>query len=202
MGNDQERPSNDEILAGRCQKGDFAAFAQLYERYRRPVIAYINQITRNYEDAACVAQDVFLSVFQNVSRFDTDRRFSTWLFAIARNAAIDYLQSRYRRPVLDVNELDSDSAHGGLSFDGAASIAETLARSESNQLLTAAIAQLPQMHREIIELVVFQERSYDEASVILGGVSPNTLRSRMFHALRRLRTLLQASGGQQGQALI
>lgn len=202
MGNDPERTPTDEILVGRCQRGDFAAFAELYQRYRRPVIAYINQITRNYDDASCIAQDVFLSVFEHVGRFDTERRFSTWLFAIARNAAIDYLQSRYRKPVMDVTDLDQDNSPNSLSFDGATSIAETLAKAESNKLLADAIAQLPQMHREIIELVVFQDRSYEEASTILGGVSPNTLRSRMFHALRRLRTMLQQTGGKQGQELI
>jgi RNA polymerase sigma-70 factor (ECF subfamily) len=202
MGNESDRLPTDEMLVARCQQGDFEAFAEVYRRYRRPVIAYINQITRNYDDAACIAQDVFLSVFEHVGRFDTERRFSTWLFAIARNAAIDYLQTRYRKTMVDVANLDQDNNPAAMAFDGAASISETLARTESNHLLAEAIAKLPQMHREIIELVVFQDRSYEEASAILNGVSPNTLRSRMFHALRRLRGLLQQVGGKQGNELI
>lgn len=202
MGHVSDRSPTDEILAVNCQQGDFSAFAELYQRYRRPVISYINQITHNYEDSACVAQDVFLSVFEHVGRFDPERRFSTWLFAIARNAAIDYLQARYRKTIVNIGDVDQDNSPASVSFDGTAHIADTLGRAESNQLLTAAIAQLPQMHREIIELVVFQDRSYDEASVILGGINPNTLRSRMFHALRRLRVMLLQAGGKMGQELI
>jgi RNA polymerase sigma-70 factor (ECF subfamily) len=95
--------------------------------------------------------------------------------------------------------VENDPAH---ATSGPA-IGDLLARSETTRLLADAIAQLPQIHREIVELVAFQERSYDEAAAIIGdGVTANTLRSRMFHALRRLRTLLQASGGDQGNDLI
>jgi len=202
MGNDPERTPTDEILVGRCQRGDFAAFAELYQRYRRPVIAYINQITRNYDDASCIAQDVFLSVFEHVGRFDTERRFSTWLFAIARNAAIDHIQARRRRGVTGIESLDNEAEPVGRHVRPG-HITETLARAESNQLLTEAITHLPLIHREIIELVVFQELSYDEAAAIIGGgVTANTLRSRMFHALRHLRVLLSGPGGEQGQGLI
>jgi DNA-directed RNA polymerase specialized sigma24 family protein len=68
---------SDEQLVGLCQSGDFTAFEELYERYQRPILAYIYQITRNYEEAACIAQDVFLKVFEHVDRFDVTRRFST-----------------------------------------------------------------------------------------------------------------------------
>ena len=81
-------------------------------------------------------------------------------------------------------------------------IGDRLARGEAKEKLSAALAELPQMYREIIELVVFQERTYEEASVILGGISLGTLRSRMFHALRRLRESLLAAGGSVGSDLI
>lgn len=198
-----DRQPPDEVLVGRCQKGDFSAFAELYERYRRPIISYIYQIARNYDDAACIAQDVFMSVFEHVGRFDTERRFSTWLFAISRNAAIDFIHARNRKPVMDVSQLDKEGQVSIPTRNFNNSLADTLAQSESNELLREAIGQLSQMHREIIELIVFQEHSYEEASKIMGGnATPNTLRSRMFHALRRLRALLQQSGGKDGEGLL
>ena len=193
---------SDEQLVALCQSGDFSAFEELYDRYQRPILAYIYQITRNYEEAACIAQDVFLKVFEHVDRFDITRRFSTWFYTIARNAAIDYLQSRSRKVMVTFTDLDRDD-DGGSSMAASApahneNVETQLSRKEASRLLTSALAELPQMYREIIELVIFQEKSYEDASAILGGISLGTLRSRMFHALRRLRTLLEKTGGSTG----
>jgi len=81
-------------------------------------------------------------------------------------------------------------------------VEDRLSHSEATAALGEALAELPQIYREIIELVVFQDKSYDEASEILGGVSLGTLRSRMFHALRNLRTELSRVAGKSGQDLI
>jgi RNA polymerase sigma-70 factor (ECF subfamily) len=198
---------SDEELVGRCQTGDFTAFEILYTRYQRPILAYIYQITRDYEASACIAQEVFLKVFEHVGNFDLKRRFTTWFYTIARNAAIDHLHSRNRRAMVTFSDLDREES--GRSEPAVANahahgepIENTLARVESNALLAIALGKLPQIYREIIELVIFQERSYDEASLILGGVSPGTLRSRMFHALKRLRTQLEQVGGSDGRNLL
>jgi len=195
----------DEVLVAKCQVGDFAAFEIFYDRYRRPILAYIYQITRNYDESACIAQDVFMRVFEHVNRFDVTRRFSTWLYTIARNASIDYLQSRSRKVMIGFTDLDRDDESGSIAANAAApgmSVETKLSRGESNKLLADALAELPQIYREIIELVIFQELSYEDASAILGGMSLGTLRSRMFHALRRLRQILQTRGGEQGENLI
>jgi len=195
----------DEVLVAKCQQGDFAAFEIIYERYRRPILAYIYQITRNYDESACIGQDVFLRVFEHVGRFDITRRFSTWLYTIARNASIDYLQSRSRKVMIGFTDLDRDDESNSVAANAPApgvSVETKLAKIESNKMLAEALAELPQIYREIIELVIFQELSYEDASVILGGMSLGTLRSRMFHALRRLRQILQAQGGEQGENLI
>ena len=196
---------SDEQLVAQCQAGDFTAFEELYERYQRPILGYLYQITRSYEDSACIAQDVFLKVFAHVDRYDPQRRFSTWFYTIARNAAIDWLHARQRRPMVTFSDADRDDDGGAIAAGAVAplaDVAERLARAESGELLAAALDALPQIYREIIELVIFQERSYEEASAILGGVSLGTLRSRMFHALRRLRASLEGVGGEEGENLL
>ncbi len=196
---------SDEALVAQCQQGNFSAFEVLYQRYQRPILAYIYQITRNYEESACIAQDVFMRVFEHVDRFDTKRRFTTWFYTIARNAAIDYLQSRNRKAMVSFSDLDHDDEHDSVAVNtgaGGPSIESTLASRESTVHLGRALAELPQIYREIIELVIFQEKSYEEASEILGGVSLGTLRSRMFHALRRLRSTLESVAGKDGENLI
>lgn len=189
-------PSDEELVQA-CQGGDFAAFEEIYRRYQRPILAYIYQIVRNYDEAGSISQDVFLKVFEHVARFDPTRRFSTWFYTIARNAAIDYLNVRKRRAFVSFTDLDraeGDNVVTNATAGSAVPVEERLARGEALQHLDTALAQLPQIYREVIELVVFQERSYEEASAILGGISLGTLRSRMFHALRRLRAELEGSG--------
>jgi RNA polymerase sigma-70 factor (ECF subfamily) len=198
-------PIPDEELVRRCQVGDFTAFEEIYRRYQRPILAYIYQITRNYDEAGSIAQDVFLKVFEHVDRFDINRRFSTWFYTIARNAAIDYLQARSRKVMVSFTDFDRDDEAGSVAATASAPgdhVGNRLARGEAKERLAAALAELPQLYREIVELVVFQDKSYEEASVILGGVSLGTLRSRMFHALRRLRASLEAAGGDAGSDLL
>jgi len=196
---------SDEQLAANCQTGSLSSFEELYRRYQRPILAYIYQICRDYEEAACIAQDVFLKVFEKVDRFDTKRKFSTWFYTIARNASIDYLQSRRRRVMVtftDIDRSEGDNTILAVSQGRAPAVEERLSTSEASTLLAEALAERPQIYRESIELVVFQDRSYEEASDILGGVSLGTLRSRMFHALRQLRGRLARIGGSGGEDLI
>jgi RNA polymerase sigma-70 factor, ECF subfamily len=192
----------DERLAERCRDGDLEAFGLLYERYRRPILAYLYQIVRDYDQAACIAQDVFLKVFERADRFDPTRRFSTWFYTVARNAALDWLQARNRRPQVAFADADDDSPGVPQPADPRAPEAGgSLMRAEAAEHVARALADLPQIYREIIELIVYQDMSYEQASEILGGVSLGTLRSRMFHALRLLRGRLEAVAGPDGKRL-
>jgi RNA polymerase sigma-70 factor (ECF subfamily) len=194
---------SDERLAERCRDGDLDAFGLLYERYRRPILAYLYQIVRDYDQAACIAQDVFLKVFQRADRYDPSRRFSTWFYTVARNAALDWLQARNRRVQVSFADADDDAPGVRTPADTRlAEVDERLQRSEAVAAINAALAELPQIYREIVELIIFQDMTYEQASEILGGVSLGTLRSRMFHALRLLRERLAGIAGPDGRHLI
>lgn len=196
---------SDEALARACQDGDLAAFDVLFERYQRPIRAYIYQVVHNFDDASCIAQDVFLKVFEKVGSFDTQRRFSTWFYTVARNAAIDFLHARRRKAMVsftDLDRSDGDNTILEVSPGKSPKVETPLVQGESIEHLRAAMQRLPQIYREIIELVILQDLSYEEASQILGGVSLGTLRSRMFHALRHLRRILSDVAGYDGDDLL
>jgi len=193
----------DERLAERCRDGDLEAFGILYERYRRPILAYLYQIVRDYDQAACIGQDVFLKVFQRADRYDPTRRFSTWFYTVARNTALDWLQARNRRPQVSFADVDDDEPSTPAPADRSLpDVDDRLQRGEVAEVVAKALAELPQIYREIIELVVYQDMTYEAASEILGGVSLGTLRSRMFHALRLLRAKLVGIAGEDGRKLI
>ena len=183
---------SDETLVARCQMGDYAAFEILYRRWQKPILGYLTQLTRDREAAACLSQETFLRVFEHSERFDTSRRFTTWFYTIARNGALDWLTSKHRTTSMSLSGIaDQD----GVPIDHAAPLVpiETiLSRQESLGILREALEGLTPVHREIIELIIFRELSYEEASDIIGGgVSLGTLRSRLHHALRHLRNALE-----------
>jgi RNA polymerase sigma-70 factor (ECF subfamily) len=194
--------ASDERLAERCRDGDLEAFGLLYERYRRPILAYLYQIVHDYDQAACIGQDVFLKMFQRADRYDPSRRFSTWFYTVARNTALDWLQARNRRPQVCFADADEDSPGVPQPPDRRLpEVDDPLQRAEAAACVATALAELPQIYREIIELVVYQDMTYEEASEILGVASLGTLRGRMFHALRLMRGKLEALAGPDGKQL-
>jgi DNA-directed RNA polymerase specialized sigma24 family protein len=116
---------------------------------------------------------------------------------------MDFLADRKRRAAVSIGDEEggciSESSLGGSGDDDGH---RALVRDEASQALAVALAAQPQIYREIIELVVFQDMSYEQASEVLGGVSIGTLRSRMFHGLRRMRSTLSEVGGHIGDGLI
>ena len=195
----------DEALLKRCQKGDYTAFEEVYQRYHRPILAYIYQMVQNYEDARNLTQEVFLKLFEKSESFDSKRRFSTWFYTVARHSAIDFLQSRHKRSSVNISAFEGQDGSNHILSSILASntdIAKGVMSKEAGDYLRQALQRLPVIYREIIELVVFQDCTYSQASEILDGISEGTLRSRMFYALKLLREQLTSVGGYHGENLI
>src|SRR5438105_15803064 len=93
-------------IVERIQSGDSDAFDELMRRYKRPVVNFVYRMLGNASDADDVAQEVFVRVYQNIGAYKPTSKFSTWLFALARNAAIDRIRWRERHPAesLDANQ--------------------------------------------------------------------------------------------------
>jgi len=104
-GTDNEREVKKLIAA--FQAGDERAFSEIVERYRGPVTALAFRMTRDHDEAADVAQEVFVKIARNLGRYDEKRRFYTWLYRITVNAAIDHLR-RDRRHQHEPLEFVSD----------------------------------------------------------------------------------------------
>ena len=84
---------DDRALVSRILSGDRDRFAELMGRYERRIVNYVYRITRRYEDAHDLAQEIFVKVYLALDRYDPKYQFSTWLFRIAQNSAIDALSS-------------------------------------------------------------------------------------------------------------
>ncbi|MFN4243400.1 MAG: RNA polymerase sigma factor [Tepidisphaerales bacterium] len=182
--------SSDEELMRRTAEGDQRAFAILYERYNSAVLSYLYRMLGNLEDVEAVGQEVFLRAFKFARTYRYPQKFSTWLFTIARNLAINQARRRKRAPVRSATELGlSGDEDSGDALDVAAKATDDPVQREEIARLLTALDDLPTDQKEVIMMGVFQDLSYNEMEEIT-GTKAVTLRSRMFHGLRRLAKLL------------
>lgn len=169
----------DPLVVDRARRGDDASFELLVRAYQAPVWRFVRHLVVDGALAEDVTQDVFVRAHRSLGGFDTSARFSSWLFAIARNAAIDAIRSRDRRRRL----------HAGASHPAPA------ASPEAGAELSAALAALPTPLREALLAVEVLGLTYDEAGEVL-GVPTGTVKSRVHRARERLLGWMAAGDGE------
>lgn len=189
--------SSDEELMRRTQQGDKQAFALLYERYNASVLSYLYRMLGSVEDVESIGQEVFLRAFRFAATYRYPQKFSTWLFTITRNLAINNARRKKRSPVRNVTELNLEGMDmSGDAHDVASRATDDLEQREQIANMLKALDDLPTDQKEVIVLGVFQDLSYAEMEQIT-GTKAVTLRSRMFHGLKKLGRLL---GGEEEEA--
>ena len=182
----------DADVVALARDGRDTAFRELVRRYERPVFSLIFRMVRNRETAEDLSQDTFVKVLNHIDRYSPEFKFSSWLFKIANNVAIDHLRKRQ----LDVISMDgaayanSSAEVEATSFDVAVrqeSALEEMAAREMGSAIEAAIARLRPEYRSCIMLRHVEGRSYEEIAATLdlplGTVKTYIHRAR--HELRR-----------------
>jgi RNA polymerase sigma-70 factor, ECF subfamily len=178
---------SDEALVAATKRGDAQAFEELVFRHRQKVLAVVQRITNNPEDAEDAAQESFHKAFLHLDAFQEKSRFSTWLTRIALNEA--FMLLRRRRGFVEVlpeNPNDSVKFSSEAFVDHNPNPEESYLRSERTQLLTMAINRLGPKIRSTILLRDIEERSAKETAQIL-GTSISAVKARVFHGRRKLR---------------
>ena len=180
--------SADEELLGRIAAGDEMAMRTLYARHNVRVHRYVRGIIHDASKAEDIVSEVFFDVWRQADRFKGRSSVSTWLIAIARFKALSLLRKRWDEPLDDdIAESIEDDADGP---DVA------LQRKEDGTVLRMCLNQLPPKHREIINLVYYQEMSVGEVAEIV-GVPRNTVKTRMFYARKNISRLMEQARGQR-----
>ncbi len=164
------------ILVIRCQAGDEAAFAVLLDRFGPAVHRYLAGLVDDGADD--VAQELWLTVYRRIGELADPGAFRTWLFRSARHRAIDWLRKRRRE-----RELFADVEPAGVPSAG------TTDDDFAGLDLGDAIRALAPLHREVILLRYRDDLSYGEIALVV-GVAIGTVRSRLHHAHRHLRQIL------------
>jgi RNA polymerase sigma-70 factor (ECF subfamily) len=166
----------DEALVRRVAEGDERAFLELYDRYSRPVYATGFRLLGDAHLAEELVQDAFTSVWRRAKSFESERAsFSTWLYRIARNRAVDLDRRRRVRPV-SVGEDPLRTVPGGPEPEA----------SVDSWDVARALSRIPGEHREVLTLAYFQGLTHNEISQQT-GVPLGTIKTRITAALKRLR---------------
>lgn len=164
--------SSDEILAKLAKEGDVSAFEELFNRYKKPMLNFIYRLIGNRETAEEVAQEVFMKVYNNLNIYDPEKKFSTWLYTIARNLSKNALRDRkYFRDV----SLEEEVAGAGEALklkdviaDTDIGPAEIAMDEELAEEAQKTLDSLPLKYKEAVILCSVQGLTYEEAAKILG----------------------------------
>ncbi len=175
----------DGDLVARSIDGGEDDFAELVRRYQRPMVSYIYRMTGNYEAALDLTQDVFIKVYNSLARYSSEYKFSTWIYRIAHNAAIDYLRRHTTREQSLITERDGEERHMPLESQTLSPQIES-ERAERRSEIEMVVQGLPDAYRELILLRHAHDMNYDEIAGVT-GLPLGTIKNRIFRAREIMR---------------
>jgi RNA polymerase sigma-70 factor (ECF subfamily) len=179
---------SDEQLMLRFQAGEVRAFEELVRRHRTPVFSFLLRLTGDRGRAEDLCQDAFLRVVKGADAWEPRATFRTWVFAMARNLAVDEARRQVFRRTEPLDAPDRDPAPSDAPGPDAAAEGALL-----RPKLEAALAALPEEQREVFLLREHAGLRFAEIAEVT-GVPENTVKSRMRYALEALRARLEALG--------
>jgi RNA polymerase sigma-70 factor (ECF subfamily) len=175
---------SDELIISQIKAGQKDLFRLLVRRYKRPVYGMGLSFLRNAEDAGDFTQEVFLKVYRSLSRFEGRSRFSTWLYKVAYNTALNGVNRRKEYQSLAEGEAEFEASDGDTPE-------RQLIRKAAKEAVLASLEELPERYRICIDMFFFYDCSYQEIEAVT-GFPVNTVKSHVFRAKKLLREKLKA----------
>jgi len=181
----------------RVRGGDAQSFEELLRRYRVPLVSYFSRMLRDRALAEDLAQEVFLRVYKARERYQPEARFTTWLYRIATNLALNALRDRKPEALLSEEENSDGEPRMERFVDPKPSAEQQLVESDRQRLIRQAVEALPPNQRAAVILHKYQEVDYRQIAGIL-KVSESAVKSLLFRAYEALRVRLEPllRGGQ------
>jgi RNA polymerase sigma-70 factor (ECF subfamily) len=173
------------VLAGHAER-----YEELVARYQGRVVNYLYRVLHSVDDAHDLAQEVFFRVYRALDRYDSQFKFSTWLFRVAQNAAIDSVRKR-RVHLVSMERPETQDGDGG-TFEFASDDRGpygALRNVERGAAIALAIEELPGEYRELIQLRHFAELSYGDIAE-LKGMPLGTVKNKLFRGRQMLKEKL------------
>ena len=184
-----------QLLIQKAQKGDEAAFEVLLSRYESVIFRLVYSMLRDREDAQDVTQEVFIKLWQTLPKYRFESTFLTYLTAMARNAALDFLRKtrQQRQSTVSLTQTDEDGELVELTVadpDRENDPVQSVLRAEQAAMVQRALLELPAQAREIIALRTVSGLSYERIAEVL-GLEIGTVKSRLNRAKISLIKILE-----------
>ena len=177
----------------RVKAGDEPAFEYLVQKYRRPMVGFMYRMSHNAAAAEDLAQEVFLRVYRSRSGYEASAKFTTWLYRIATNLAVNYARdTRNERPekMASLDEPDEETGTTMDVADSSLTAEETILRHERMAAIRAKVQALPERQRMAVLMHKYQQMDYKQISEVL-KLSESATKSLLFRAYETLREQLK-----------
>ena len=185
--------SSDAQIMLRVKAGDQSAFDYLVQKYRRPLVSFMYRMARNAAAAEDLAQEVFLRVYRSRESYEASAKFTTWLYRIATNLAVNHARdTRHQRPEATVS-LDEPDEQTGTTFelpDGAPTAEQAMLRRERLLAIRRKVEALPERQRLAVIMHKYQQMDYKQIAAVL-KLSESATKSLLFRAYETLREQLK-----------
>jgi RNA polymerase sigma-70 factor (ECF subfamily) len=177
----------------RVKAGDQSAFEYLVQKYRRPMLSFMYRMAHNTAVAEDLAQEVFLRVYRSRENYEASAKFTTWLYRIASNLAVNHARdTRHQRPENTVS-LDEPDQETGLTMDlpdNSLTAEEVIVRRERLAAIRQRVQALPERQRIAVIMHKYQQMDYHQIAEVL-KLSESAIKSLLFRAYETLRVQLR-----------
>jgi RNA polymerase sigma-70 factor (ECF subfamily) len=185
-------PDDAQIMM-RVSAGDDAAFDYLVQKYRRPMISFMYRMSHNVAVAEELAQEVFLRVYRSREKYSPDAKFTTWLYRIATNLAVNHARdTKHERPEnqVSIDEPDEDTGLTVDVADGSLNVEQKILRRERLAAIRKHVQTLPERQRLAVMMHKYQSMDYRQIAEVL-KLSESATKSLLFRAYETLREKLK-----------
>lgn len=184
---------NDTILIQNYLLGDDKSFEILVKEYLKPIYSFVYRYVESAQDAQDITQEVFVKVWRNLKKFDQEKSFKTWIFSIAKNAAIDFLRKKKPIPFSKFENEEGENMLVDTLADPITLPSELFKQADIARMLTSAMKKLSPKYRMVLYLRYNDHFKFREIAESLGKPF-HTVKSRHRRALILLKKILLESG--------
>jgi RNA polymerase sigma factor (sigma-70 family) len=188
---DESRAIYDRLLVVRCQLGERGALEELVRRWERPLLFYVRRLLPAEQDALAVMQEVWVKVLSGLASLRDPGRLAPWLYALARHTLMDHLRDRYTLEQL-LSPPRADQQHD--ASDREPAVEDDMGWYVAAEEVHYGLSKVSVVDREVLTLYFLDDLSVDDIAAVL-RIPPGTVKSRLFHARKALRDVLQRQDG-------
>jgi RNA polymerase sigma-70 factor (ECF subfamily) len=167
------------------------SYREIVRRYQRKLFVYLYHLTGSKEETEDILQNVFVKVYNNLKKFNTQKKFSSWIYRIAHNEAVNYLKKRSQKRFVSWEDVMMSKEKMEISSHERSPLDHWI-KKELKKEMEAALDKLPSKYKEVLILRYFTEKSYEEMSEILKR-PVNTVGTLINRAKKKLMDVIESS---------